>query len=43
MKEKILIINNTDYHTEVVLAFYGILESNNFDPYIYSIHNNYNL
>jgi len=43
MKEKILILNNTDYHTEVVLAFYGILESNNFDPYIYSIHNNYNL
>jgi hypothetical protein len=43
LKEKILIIHNTDYHTEVVLSFYGILESNNFEPWIYSIHNRYNL
>lgn len=43
MKEKILIIHNTDYHTEVTLSYYGVLESNNFDPYIYSIYNHYDI
>jgi hypothetical protein len=38
MKEKILIILNTDYHSEVALSLYGSLELLNFDPYIYPIY-----
>ena len=38
MKEKILIILNTDYHSEVALSLYGSLELSNFDPYIYPIY-----
>jgi hypothetical protein len=38
MKEKILIILNTDYHSEVALSLYGSLALLNFDPYIYPIY-----
>jgi len=42
MKEKVLIIHNVAYHAEVTLAYYGILQSNNFDPWIYTTCNTYN-
>lgn len=38
MKYKILIILNTDYHSEVALSLYGSLELANFEPYIYPIY-----
>lgn len=42
MKEKVLIIHNEGYHAEVALAYYGILQANNFDPWIYATCNTYN-
>lgn len=37
--KKILLIVNTNYHTEVALAFYGILKLNNYNPYLFLIVN----
>jgi len=38
MRDKILIILNTPYHSEVALSLYGSLKLLNFDPYIYPIY-----
>ena len=38
MKDKILIILNTPYHSETALSLYGELKLLNFDPYIYAIY-----
>jgi hypothetical protein len=38
MRDKILIILNTPYHSETALSLYGSLDLLNFEPYIYTIY-----
>jgi len=43
MMKKVLIILNSNYHSEVALSLYGLLKINNYNPYIYITEDPYNL